>query len=111
MSSNQKLDFRWLGPYQIHSANNDKGYYKLKELGPDGVLLRGTFPGNRLKLFHKRKRYFHSSENTDSSSENTEPTDDLSLKPTTATQIIIQPPTLTPEQRAQYTVFDDDESF
>ena len=52
MSSNRKLDFRWLGPYQIYVASKDKGYYKLKELRPDRVLLRGTFLESRLKLFY-----------------------------------------------------------
>ena len=92
--------------------NNNKGYYKLKELGPDGVLLRGTFPGNRLKLFHQRKRYFHSSENTGSSCEGAELDDNstTNTQPIIVTQMSIQPPTLTPEQRSQYAVFDD-ESF
>jgi hypothetical protein len=62
MSSNRKLDFRWLGPYQILHANTEKGYYHLKELGPDGPKLRGTFAGSRLKLFHKRQRFFYSPE-------------------------------------------------
>jgi hypothetical protein len=35
----KKLDFKWLGPYQIYNTNKEKGYYKLKELRPNKVLL------------------------------------------------------------------------
>jgi hypothetical protein len=35
----RKLDFRWLGPYKISYTNKEKGYYKLKKLGPDGAHL------------------------------------------------------------------------
>jgi hypothetical protein len=79
MSSSRKLDFRWLGPYEIASANLVKGYYRLKELGPDGVLLRGTFSGSRLKLFFQRERYFYSPKDvlsldtSDSENHTTEP--------------------------------------
>ena len=52
MSSRRKLDFRWLGPYQIYSANKEKGYYRLKEFKPDKALLYKTFFKNRLKLFY-----------------------------------------------------------
>jgi hypothetical protein len=60
MSSDRKLDFRWLGLYEIYSANNDKGYFKLKEIGLDRVYLKGTFLGSRLKLFFKREQYLYS---------------------------------------------------
>ena len=60
MSFNKKLDFRQLGPYKIYSTNNDKQYFKLKEIGPDSVYLKGTFTGSRLKLFFKRARYLYS---------------------------------------------------
>ena len=62
MSSSRKLDFRWLGPYQIKAVNKEKGYYRLKELGPDGPTLKGTFSGSRLKLFFQREHYFYSPE-------------------------------------------------
>jgi hypothetical protein len=52
MSLQRKLDFRWLGPYQIYSVNKEKDYYKLKELGPNKALLRRTFSRSRLKLFY-----------------------------------------------------------
>jgi len=52
MSSYKKLDFKWLGPYQIYNANKEKGYYRLKELKPDRALLYRTFSKSRLKLFY-----------------------------------------------------------
>jgi hypothetical protein len=52
MSLYRKLDFRWLGPYKIFYINKEKGYYKLKELGPNGAYLQGMFLGNKLKLFY-----------------------------------------------------------
>jgi hypothetical protein len=52
ISLRRKLDFRWLGPYQVYNANKEKGYYKLKELGPNGALLREMFSRSRLKLFY-----------------------------------------------------------
>ena len=51
MSSSRKLNFRWLGPYKIYATNKEKGFYRLKELRPNRVLLKGTFLGSRLKLF------------------------------------------------------------
>jgi hypothetical protein len=134
MSSRRKLDFRWLGPYQIYSANKEKGYYKLKELGPDGALLRGTFSGSRLKLFYQREQYFYSpddvvsSPNTDSYSDyqgniEVQDRDTVQLRiperrqhqgqqlqmDTTRTGFVIRVPTLTPEQRSQYARFSNDE--
>ena len=44
-----KIAFRWLGPYRIQQADQEKGTYLLQEL--DGTLLAGTFAGNRLKKF------------------------------------------------------------
>ena len=117
MSSSRKLDFRWLGPYQIYSANKEKGYYKLKELGPDGALLRGTFSGNRLKLFYKREKFFYSPEDEvsepHSESDHTldPPETDIEDLEQPSVQVrqdngfVIRVPTLTDEQRSQYTVF------
>ena len=48
-----KLAFKWLEPFIIAGAHSDKGYYKLAEL--DGARLSGTYAGNRLKRFKKRK--------------------------------------------------------
>lgn len=56
ISNAMKLDFRWLGPYQIGEANVEKGYFKLKELGNDGVHLKGTVSTNKLKLFYQQDR-------------------------------------------------------
>ena len=52
MSSRKKLDFKWLRPYQVYNANKEKGYYKLKELRPNRVLLYRMFSRNKLKLFY-----------------------------------------------------------
>ena len=135
MSSRRKLDFRWLGPYQIYSANKEKGYYRLKELGPDGALLRGTFSGSRLKLFHQRERYFYSPDDAVSSPDSDSHSDHLGdievqdhntvqlrIPPrrqqhqdqqlqmvTDRTGFVIRVPTLTPAQRQQYVHFDNDD--
>ena len=47
-----KLEFKWLGLYQISNTGKDKGTYMLEEL--DRSQLAGTFAGNRLKKFHPR---------------------------------------------------------
>ena len=52
MSSEQKMHFRWLGPYKIKQAIPLKGTYILEEL--NGEVLGGTVAGNRLKRFHSR---------------------------------------------------------
>ena len=50
MTREQKMRFRWLGPYQVTKAIPEKGTYVLAEL--DGAELGGTVAGNRLKKFH-----------------------------------------------------------
>ena len=52
MSLRKKLDFKWLKLYQIYNTNKEKGYYRLKELKLNKVLLRKTFLKSRLKLFY-----------------------------------------------------------
>jgi len=52
MSRDQKMLFRWLGPYRIKKAIALKGTYILEEL--NGAELGGTVAGNRLKRFHVR---------------------------------------------------------
>ena len=47
-----KLDYRWLGPYQLADLVRDKRTYLLKEL--DGARLQGTYTRNRLKFFYTR---------------------------------------------------------
>ena len=125
-SSDRTLDFRWLGPYEIAEVNS-KGYYVLKELGNDGPRLRGTYAGNRLKLFHKRQHFIYSAEDevserhssdtgAASGREDTPPADPLDLEnPEHITKqhtrpdgIVIRVPVLTPEQRSQYRAFVDD---
>jgi Integrase zinc binding domain len=52
MSSKLKLAFKWLGPYRVVEAHQDKGTYILEDL--QGARLRGTFPGHHLKRFYTR---------------------------------------------------------
>jgi hypothetical protein len=52
MSREQKMHFRWLGPYRVKEAVPLKGTYVLEEL--NGAKLGGTVAGNRLKKFHPR---------------------------------------------------------
>lgn len=54
MSRDQKLSFRWLGPYRVRDVVEDRGTYLLEEL--DGAQLRGTYAGSRLKPFVQRQR-------------------------------------------------------
>jgi hypothetical protein len=46
-----KFDDKWQGPYRIREVG-ETGYYRLAEL--DGVELKQSFPGNRLKKFFSR---------------------------------------------------------
>lgn len=55
MSAKHKLAMRWLGPYRILDAVEDKGTYLLAEIGQDGAQLQGTFAGNRLRPFRSRQ--------------------------------------------------------
>jgi hypothetical protein len=55
MFSSKKLRFRWLGPYRIYTAHQDKGTYILEEL--DGTMFRHIITSNRLKPFHVRTAY------------------------------------------------------
>jgi hypothetical protein len=55
MSSSKKLRFRWLGPYRVHAAHQDKGTYVLKDL--DGSVFKHTTAGNNLKPFRVRTAY------------------------------------------------------
>jgi hypothetical protein len=56
MTRQNKLNFRWLGPYRVVRANPNKGSFTLAEV--DGTELGGTVSGNRLKLFHPRPEGF-----------------------------------------------------
>lgn len=47
-----KFAFRWLGPYQIHEADNEKGTFKIREL--NGAVMSATVAGSRLKKYHPR---------------------------------------------------------
>jgi len=76
--------------YEIAEVNS-KSYYILKKLGNDGLQLKGTYAGNRFKLFHKRQHFIYNVEdevskrhfnNTSaaSSRENTPLTDPIDLE-------------------------------
>ena len=55
-SHSVKLEDRWLGPYRIREVS-EVGYYRLNEL--DGVELKESFAGNRLKKFFVRDELEH----------------------------------------------------
>ncbi|KAH8708428.1 hypothetical protein GQ44DRAFT_559562, partial [Phaeosphaeriaceae sp. PMI808] len=52
MSRNRKLDMRWLGPYRILTAKQERGTYHLEDL--DGKKFAHTTPGWKLKTFQQR---------------------------------------------------------
>jgi hypothetical protein len=54
MSRQEKLSFRWLGPFRVRDVVTSTGTYLLEEL--DGSLLRGTFAGAALRPFVPRHR-------------------------------------------------------
>ena len=51
-SVKMKLDDRWFGPYRIREVPQDSTFYRLEEL--DGIPLKATFAGDRLKRFFSR---------------------------------------------------------
>lgn len=53
MSRDRKLSSKWLGPYRVSMAGEERGTYKLEDL--DGARFRRTTPGWRLKLFRQRE--------------------------------------------------------
>jgi hypothetical protein len=55
MSSSKKLRFRWLGPYRVHTAHQDKNIYVLEDL--DNSVFKHTTAGNNLKPFRIRIAY------------------------------------------------------
>jgi hypothetical protein len=54
MSREQKMHFRWLGPYRIKKAIALKGTYILEEL--NGAELSNIIINNRLKRFYVRPK-------------------------------------------------------
>jgi hypothetical protein len=54
MLREQKMHFRWLGPYRVKKAVALKGAYVLKEL--NGEKLKNTIAENRLKRFYPRPK-------------------------------------------------------
>lgn len=78
-------------------------------MGSDGITLRGTFAGSRLKLFFKRERYLYSPDDIDSGLNN-ETYQEIYQEITqgyTSRDFEIYLPTLIIEQRSQYAQFDD----
>jgi hypothetical protein len=55
-SRKTKLNYRWLGPYRVYSADRVKGTYTLTEL--DGTRIDRTYAGNRLKKFKAKNDYY-----------------------------------------------------
>jgi hypothetical protein len=70
MTRQNKLNFRWLGPYRVVHANPNKGSFTLAEV--DGTELGGTVAGNRLKLFHPRPEGFSITQGQDGEGEEEE---------------------------------------
>lgn len=52
LSSNHKLDYRWLRPFVVHDVIGDSGAFVLREL--HGTVRHGNVHGNRLKRFYAR---------------------------------------------------------
>ncbi|KUJ23666.1 uncharacterized protein LY89DRAFT_679019 [Mollisia scopiformis] len=116
MSRSVKLNYRWLGPFKVSSANHGKGTYELQEL--DGVDKKGTFAGNRLKKFVEESGYWYSiNDKPEKSIEKKEPyvlprTRQETRKDTRQVVRVpipqVQIPTLSQTQRDQYIRFEDD---
>lgn len=51
----KKFANKWMGPYRVSLANNERSVYKLVEL--DGTLIQGTFAGRRLKRYFSREAW------------------------------------------------------
>jgi RNase H-like domain found in reverse transcriptase/Integrase zinc binding domain len=122
MTADVKLGFRWMGPYRIKTAF-PKSYYKLEEM--DGVELKGTYAGNRLKKFiYKKDAFLPVDPDSEDESDNFNQESDswegdsvvdenlprslaknqgLTAK-NDASQIQIIPPSLTDAEKAQYTL-------
>jgi hypothetical protein len=59
-SNSTKLNYRWLGPYRVTAADQQKGSYSLAEL--DGTPMSRTYAGNKLKKFTSDDGYYRSLE-------------------------------------------------
>jgi hypothetical protein len=68
ITSDNKLNFRWMGPYRV-SETFEKGYYTLEEM--DGAKLKGTYAGNRLKKFVYMEGAFQPVQESDSEDSDT----------------------------------------
>ena len=127
-SRNTKLLSRWLGPFRVRTANHEKGSYILEEF--DGTRCRGTYSGNRLKKFVKRKKFWYSPDDEaegsiplvrfDHDAEDTEEPDiviedvpeegetEQVLQKDTGVIVREQLRTLTDRQKARYLRFEED---
>ena len=85
MSLRTKLNYRWLGPYRIHSVN-PVGSFKLAEL--DHSILGRSFTGSQLKRFIERDRFFVRQLATDEDPDpDTDPEDADAVRPSSATRM------------------------
>jgi hypothetical protein len=129
MSWNQKLLYKWLGPYRVKKAISEKGTYILEEF--DSTELSGIYAGNRLKKFIEQQRfYIPVATNQDTGSESSGSTSDeeeelLSTKVSVQRSAWIHQPTqpdvprsgrfvivsltLTEEQRREYIQYEEDD--
>ena len=115
MSTAKKLAYKWSGPYRIRTAVSEKGTYILEEF--DGTRLPGTYAGNRLKKFVKRKGFYEpvvlvedlEAEESEGQEENEvlpeEEAQELSAK--SSFEIVV--PQLSESQKHEYTLYDRDE--
>jgi len=123
-----KLNWRWLGPYRVTTADSVKGVYTLEDM--DGAALRGTFSSNRLKKFVERDRYFRASDEEviDATEEERRlaiekearqleeeeaqagalEQEEIETLPKPAKRLVIQPPRISERRKGQYVRFPDD---
>jgi hypothetical protein len=55
ISSSKKFRFRWLSPYRMHAAYQNKNIYVFEDL--DGSIFKHIIAGNNLKSFRIRIAY------------------------------------------------------
>ena len=115
MSTAKKLVYKWSGPYRIRTAVLEKGTYILEEF--DGTRLPGTYAGNRLKKFVKRKGFYEpvvlvedlEAEESEGQEENEvlpeEEAQELSAK--SSFEIVV--PQLSESQKHKYALYNGDE--
>ena len=112
-SSDRKLAYKWYGPYRIKTVVPEKGTYTLEEL--DGTLLPGTFAGNRLKKFVKRKGIYEPevladdlNEGSEEERKEEESEEDEQLRNGDPFEIVV--PQLDEDRRREYVRYEDEET-